>query len=486
MVPSQLKLAKVIPLYKGADAGSKYEFTNYRPIAILNTLSKVLEKVVEYQLRQYFRQNNLFYAAQYGFIPTRSTSHALLDLTSYVHDGVDDGSKVLGIFIDLAKAFDTLNFDVLLEKLERYGVCGTSLNWFKSYLTGRKQRVVLPCGTTSIDCEVETGVPQGSVLGPLLFIIYINDLPRSVPLLKVLLFADDTSALYKSKNEQELFSTMNSQLGLLERYFALNKLSLNVRKTRAMGFLPKGSHFHYHDLFLDGQPIQWCCSPGASEKYFKFLGVLIDDKLTFQHHITRLYGKLCSASYAVASSAKVLPRQTSMNVYRALYESNLMYCASTWAGTQSKFLKQILGHQTKVLKSLFSLPRASHVSPALKRNKILKTCDILSREQIMVVHSMKMKILPSTLSGIVKPLQADQVDYRIARNSAHNMEQLRVKIPAFSHHPKPRLAIAWNQLPESVKSGPLHTFKQDLKEFYLSRYKSECNDLDCHTCNGQM
>ena len=486
MVPSQLKLAKVIPLYKGADAGSKYEFTNYRPIAILNTLSKVLEKVVEYQLRQYFRQNNLFYSAQYGFIPSRSTSHALLDLTSYVHDGVDDGSKVLGIFIDLAKAFDTLNFDVLLEKLERYGVCGTSLNWFKSYLTGRKQRVVLPCGTTSIDCEVETGVPQGSVLGPLLFIIYINDLPRSVPLLKVLLFADDTSALYRSKNEQELFSTMNSQLGLLERYFALNKLSLNVRKTRAMGFLPKGSHFHYHDLFLDGQPIQWCCSPGASEKYFKFLGVLIDDKLTFQHHITRLYGKLCSASYAVASSAKVLPRQTSINVYRALYESNLMYCASTWAGTQSKFLKQILGHQTKVLKSLFSLPRASHVSPALKRNKILKTCDILSREQIMVVHSMKMKILPSTLSGIVKPLQADQVDYRIARNSAHNMEQLRVKIPAFSHHPKPRLAIAWNQLPESVKSGPLHTFKQDLKEFYLSRYKSECNDLDCHTCNGQM
>ena len=98
VVPSQLKLAKVIPLYKGADAGSKHEFTNYRPIAILNTLSKVLEKVVEYQLRQYFRQNDLFYAAQYGFRPSRSTSHALLDLTAYVHDGVDDGSNVLGIF----------------------------------------------------------------------------------------------------------------------------------------------------------------------------------------------------------------------------------------------------------------------------------------------------------------------------------------------------------------------------------------------------
>ena len=126
----------------------------------------------------------------------------------------------------------------------------------------------------------------------------------------------------------------------------------------------------------------------------------------------------------------------------------------------------------------------NYISPALKKHKLLKTCDILSREQIMVVHSARMKLLPSPISSIVKPLQADQADNRIARNSAHNMEQLRVNTPAFSHHPKPRLAIAWNQLPESVKTGPLHTFKQDLKEYYFSRYKSECDDWDCQTCHG--
>lgn len=109
---------------------------------------------------------------------------------------------------------------------------------------------------------------------------------------------------------------------------------------------------------------------------------------------------------------------------------------------------------------------------------------ILNREQIMVVHSTRMKLLPSPISGIVKPLQAGQVDYRIARNSAHDMEQLRVNITAFSHHPKPRHAIAWNQVPESVKSGPLHTFKQDLKEYYFSRYNSECDGWDCQTCHG--
>ena len=129
---------------------------------------------------------------------------------------------------------------------------------------------------------------------------------------------------------------------------------------------------------------------------------------------------------------------------------------------------------------LSSQPRASHISPALKKHKILKTCDLLNREQIMVVHSMRMKLLPSPISGIVKPSQADLVDYRIARNSAFNMEQPRVNIKAFSHHSKPRLAIVWNQLPESVKSGPLQTFGQDLKEYYFSRYNSECDIWDCH------
>ena len=482
-VPSQLKVAKIIPLYKGVDAGSRHHFTNYRPISMLSTLSKVLEKVVEYQLRQHFSQNSLFYNAQYGFRPNRSTSHALLDLTSYIHEGVNTDSKVLGVFIDLAKAFDTLNFDILLEKLEKYGVRGTSLSWFRSYLTNRKQKVLLPCGTTSGDCSVLTGVPQGSVLGPLLFIIYINDLPSSVPLLKVLLFADDTSALFRSRNETVLFSTMNDQLQKLERYFALNKLSLNVRKTRAIAFLPRKVHFHYHDLLLEGQAIQWCCSPGAPEKFFKFLGVLLDDRLTFEHHINKLYGKLCSASYAVASSAKVLPMQTAINVYRSLYESNLMYCASTWGASKSKYQKRILGHQTKVLKSLFGLPRASHISPALYKHRLLKTAEIINREQVMVVHSSQMKKLPGPISGIVRQLVADQVNYRVSRYSSHDMEQPQLSHHEYSYHPPPRLVLAWNRLPEKVKSCPLQSFRSVLSDHYLSLYSRQCEAIDCTACN---
>ena len=242
----------------------------------------------------------------------------------------------------------------------------------------------------------------------------------------------------------------HEQLQKLERYFAVNKLSLNVRKTRSIAFLPPKTHFHYHDLILEGQAIQWCCSPGATEDSFRFLGVLLDDKLTFQHHIKKLYGKLCSASYAVASSAKVLSMQTAINVYRSLYESNLMYCASTWGATKNKFQKLILGHQIKVLKNLFGLPRASHISPLLHKHRLLKTADLINREQVMVVHNSRMKNLPGPISNIVRPLQPAQVEYRVTRNSSHDMELPQVLHNQYIHHPPPRLVIAWNRLPEAL------------------------------------
>ena len=160
-------MANVIPLYKGADSGSKFLYTNYRPITILNSISKVLEKVVEKQLRSYFDFNDLFSTSQYGFRSKRSTAQALLDLINFAHDSLNSGSKAISIFIDLAKAFGTLDFEILLQKLSLYGVEGKTLSWFRSYLTGRKQQVQLPCGTVSGLCDVTTGVPQGSVLGPL-------------------------------------------------------------------------------------------------------------------------------------------------------------------------------------------------------------------------------------------------------------------------------------------------------------------------------
>ena len=482
IVPQQLKIAKVLPIYKGADAGSKHFYSSYRPIAILNTIGKVLEKAVEYQLRQYFSSNGFFYTGQYGFRPNRNTAQALLDLTSHVHDRLEQGKNVLGVFIDLSKAFDTLNFDILLQKLSKYGVSQKSLKWFESYISGRTQKVALPCGTISKELEVKTGVPQGSILGPLLFIIYVNDLPKAVPLLKIILFADDTSCLYSSKSESELYGGMSGQLQKLEDFFLINKLSLNVRKTRAMAFHSPKTHFHYDALILDGEEIEWCGTANSKEAYFKFLGVLLDSKLGMEHHLKRLLGKLSSALYALSVARDNLPLKVALNVYRSLYESHIIYACAVWGSAHPKLLQPIFSHHTKACKLLFSLPRASHLSQTLQKNRILKPEQIIMREHIKLAHSHRMKRLPQPISNILKPVE-DGLEARQNRNSENNMKLPGPSVIAGRHFPAYKVPKAWNNLPPRLKSTALHDFEASFAAHIASLNDRGCEKPNCPICD---
>ena len=482
IVPQQLKKAKVLPIYKGADAGSKTLYSSYRPISILNTISKVLEKAVEGQLRQYFTFNGLFYSGQYGFRPNRNTTQALLDLTCHINERLDQNSHTLGVFIDLSKAFDTLNFDILLQKLAKYGVSKSSLTWFESYISGRTQRVTLPCGTLSTELEVKTGVPQGSILGPLLFIIYVNDLPKAVPLLKILLFADDTSCLYSSRDENELFGAMNDELKKLEDFFLINKLSLNVRKTRALAFHSPQNHFHYSPLFLDGERIEWCDTPYSKEHCFKFLGVLLNSKLDMKQHLKRILGKLSSALYALAVARENLPLKVALNVYRSLYESHITYASAIWGSAHPKILQPIFAHHTKAVKLLFGLPRASHLSQTLHKYKILKPEQIIMREHVKLAHSYRMKRLPQPLSKILKPLECG-TEIRQNRNSEHDMMVPGTSVIAGRHFPAYKLAKAWNNLPISLKSAALHDFEASFSAHTANLNDKACQKPNCPICD---
>ena len=358
----------------------------------------------------------------------------------------------------------------------------SSLKWFESYISGRTQKVTLPCGATSKELEVKTGVPQGSFLGPLLFIIYVNDLPRAVPLLKVILFADDTSCLYSAQSESELFGAMNDQLQKLEAFFLINKLSLNVRKTRAMAFHSPKAHFHYNALTLDGETIEWCSTPYSKEACFKFLGVLLDSKLCMEHHVKRLLGKLSSALYALAVARDNLPLKVALNVYRSLYKSHILYACAIWGAAHPKLLQPIYAHHTKAIKLLFSLPRASHLSQTLHKGRILKPEQIIMREHVKLVQSHRMRRLPQPISQILKPVEIG-MEARMNRNSENDMI-----LPAWSpiagrHFPAYQLARAWNYLPHSLKFTPLHEFGAGFAAHISNLNDKLCQKPNCPICD---
>ena len=258
--PNILKLAKVIPVYKSK---AKDNFSNYRPISLLPALSKIIEKVVHKRLYTYLHKQDIFYENQYGFRTKHSTIDAVTKFTADINHSLDEKEATLAVYLDLSKAFDTIDHTILRNKLEFYGVRGHALNWFTSYLTDRKQYVQYE-GCNSKITNVQCGVPQGSVLGPLLFIIYTNDLPNCLNTVSTILFADDTTVYISSQNIRYLYTTMNDELAILTDWFRSNKLSLNVSKTNYMLF----THTH-----IDSNDYTALKISNVTIENAKFLGV---------------------------------------------------------------------------------------------------------------------------------------------------------------------------------------------------------------------
>ena len=194
-------MAKIIPIYKAKD---KKDISNYRPISLLPVVSKILEKVVHKNWYTFLEKNKVVYASQYGFRKNRSTVNAITELVCHITNAIENKQSTLSVFLDLSKAFDTIDHNILLHKLEFYGVRGLALNWFQSYLTDRKQ-YVLYNNVQSQTLDITCGVPQGSVLGPLLFLIYVNDIANCLTHSKLISFADDTTVFLSSKCINDLY-----------------------------------------------------------------------------------------------------------------------------------------------------------------------------------------------------------------------------------------------------------------------------------------
>ena len=312
--PTKLKMAKVIPIYKSDD---ETDPNNYRSISLLSCFNRIFEKLVYKRMKCFIDKTNILYPSQYGFRPGHSTEHAILDIVNAIQSNMDKGSFSRGVFIDLKKAFDTVDHNILFKKLDFYGFRGMTQDWFESYLRERTQ-VTIVGQNTSNKMNITCGVPQGSVLGPLLFLLYVNDICSSSKTLKFYLFSDDTNILLSNKNLKSLENTMNIELNKVYQWLISNKLTLNLKKSNFVIFRPYQKRLPFIPKICIKDPVRNTSVYVECKEYVKYLGVLIDYKLSWKNYIGSVALQISKTIGLLSKLRHFVPTHTLINIYNSL------------------------------------------------------------------------------------------------------------------------------------------------------------------------
>ena len=334
--PTKLKCAKVVPLHK---TGPKTDPSNYRPISLLPIFSKIYERAVHKRIYAHFDNTGLFYESQFGFRPGHSCEHAILCAQHTILKAIDQSKIALLLLIDFSKAFDMVDHKILIEKLDHYGIRGNMLNWFRSYLYDRKQYVVVN-STSSSSKTIKYGVPQGSILGPLLFLIYINDMPQISNVAKFIFFADDANIIITADTITELINKVNTLLIEINAWVSTNGLKMNLKKTKYMIFGNTANYMEDIVILFNNTVIERCC-------HEKFLGIILDEKLNWNEHRKLLAAKISRNAGIIYKLRDIVPDNVLRTLYYSFIQSHLGYCSSTWGMTTKNKLKPLFIAQKK-------------------------------------------------------------------------------------------------------------------------------------------
>jgi hypothetical protein len=397
--PQAFKIAILHPIYKSGDRGS---VNNYRPISILTAFSKILEKILNKRLLDFLDSHNIIAENQYGFRKNKSTEDAVLNLTEAVVRNLEHSLKTIGIFLDLSKAFDTVSAPLLLDKLSNIGIRGVALNIFKSYLSNRTQRVVID-DLVSSDEEINFGVPQGSVLGPTLFTIYINDLCRlALPNCKTFIYADDTALLVYGSDWNATRNNAEFVLHRVMSWLNCNLLTLNLDKTNFITFaastvsLPSPSLSIYAHKRSPNVCSNCDCIQIRHTTDIKYLGVWIDNTLSWKEHIKVTRGRVRKLIYIFKNLRSIIDVKTLKSVYCALGLSILTYCISVWGGSAETHIMSLERAQRIVLKVMISKPIRFPTS------ELYEITDVLTVRQMFILHVILRKHSQLTFNPAAK------------------------------------------------------------------------------------
>ena len=402
--PKVWKTAVVIPIHKEA---AKDDPSNYRPISLLSNLSKLLERIIHKRLVSYLESNGLITNSQFGFRRGKSTEDAVTLLTNIVSTHLDSGHCCIGVFLDLAKAFDTVSVPILLKKLESYGIRGTALDWFTSYLTERKQCVRIDNHVSKMS-SINFGVPQGSILGPTLFILYINDI-TTIPLQNadVICYADDTAVIFKDSTWDLVQRKAENGMRMISEWLTLNILTLNTAKTKFLCFhktLASGPTHRLNQLQIHtchGHPTATCnCDSISKVCSLKYLGVTIDEKLNFKEHIAVMSGRVRKMIHVMRNLRDASDGKTLKMVYLALCQSILNYCILAWGGAAQSSLISLERAQRGVLKVALFKPVLYPTAALFEEAQVLSVRRLFILRA--VIHTHKTVIASSNYNELLK------------------------------------------------------------------------------------
>ena len=458
IVPDKLKIAKVIPVYKKDERSDP---SNYRPISLLSILDKILEKIICKRLVDFLEKHRILYKFQFGFRPKHSTIQAVTEIVDNIIEELKTGNLVAGIYMDLSKAFDTVDHKILLHKCKHYGIRGLALKWLKSYLENRMQ-YTLANGVKSSKKAVEYGVPQGSVLGPLLFLIYVNDIAQSTDSHKLRLFADDSNVFVTAKNPATLKSLMNEVVGKMCEWFKANKLTVNAKKTQFSIFTQPNKNVPQvlNSIKVLGKHIK------RSESA-KYLGIHLDDKLKWQAHIDDLAGRLTKTVQAFKIIKNYMSPKHKLSFYFAYIYSRIQYGIELYGSACQKSLKKIQIKQNRALKVLFNKEFRTPTLEMHKELKLLMVKDIAKVNLLKFVHQQRNDALPDAFENYYSEVSTHHSrDTRQKDNLHVNRETVLGRKST-----KYRGAVQWNSISKDIRNcQTTKCFAKNLKCSIIDNY----------------
>ena len=449
-IPDQLKISKVVPIHKKLN---KKCVSNYRPVAVLPTFSKILEKIIYKRLITFIEDHKLLPDNQHGFRKNFSTESATISYINKICNALNQNKSVIGLNIDFSRAFDCINHAILFDKLDNIGVRGRTLDLFKDYFKNRKQTTFYKENYSDMK-DLTTGVIQGSILGPILFCIYAADIVNSCNQIEFDSFADDTNGTLTGDNLETICITLINELENINRWVMANGMGINLTKTTYMIFTKSVPPISRIPIYIKKQ---YDFIPIERASTTKFLGVLIDERLKWDHHIKHVAIKLSKVCGIIYQIRKKITPEALYAIYYSLVYPHLIYCISVWGGTYKEHLTKVQIAQNKVIRAMSFTAWDQSVRQKMLDLKILNCTSIYKLNASMVVFKHLTK---NYVPSLFNPIGHE----RNLRNIQHN---LHVPFPHYTLIKKNltfRIPNEWNLIPNGIKISPsINVFKRKMK-----------------------